>query len=554
MNVPVTNLQVLDLPTSTNTDRESHAALLLEMQIRKVAASLLDVPTLPHQVRDALRQRGEPVRLFGENNANIRDRLRLLLAKEEVMQRVAGGEVLATTTPATQEYGAAQVKLETVETRDETNVTKYTHASEELVSARDFIAQFSIQKAQNRLNIERKRRWAAKKRSRLEREGGNNKYISMATEEDETQKNLEQGDTLKFLYRMDTDCQKLYNSLRTLTLEGSQYGDGRPLSALCTSNPIEALENNNMHKVDNIIATGGWSGSVKVWDGNSASLNLLTTKAQAHEDRITGIALHAYQSHDCTQFIGTASIDLTGKLWRVHRNGVVKKVDDEMVDHVQYPYELEEVVLLKGHERRLCKIAFHPSGKFVGTTSFDHTWRLWDIEAGGKELLLQDGHWKEVFGIGFHPDGSLVSTTDFGSIVQIWDLRTGKSACHFSGHALRVLCTQFSPNGFQLATAGDDGTIKIWDLRQRKQYASIPAHSRLINQLKFAHDCKGQNGEFLASCSFDGQGKIWSTRDWKLLNTVRGHDGKVMGIDILHGQDLGIVTCGYDKTLKIWRC
>lgn len=118
------------------------------------------------------------------------------------------------------------------------------------------------------------------------------------------------------------------------------------------------------------------------------------------------------------------------------------------------------------------------------------------------------------------------------------------------GHAKRVLCSEFSPNGFQLCSAGDDGTIKVWDLRQRKQYASIPAHSGLITQINFAKN-SNQNGEFLTSSSFDGTGKVWSTRDWKLISTMRGHEGKVMGIDVLPG-DHGIVSCGYDKTLKIW--
>lgn len=26
-------------------------------------------------------------------------------------------------------------------------------------------------------------------------------------------------------------------------------------------------------------------------------------------------------------------------------------------------------------------MAFHPSGRYLGTASFDHTWRLWDVEA-----------------------------------------------------------------------------------------------------------------------------------------------------------------------------
>ena len=82
-------------------------------------------------------------------------------------------------------------------------------------------------------------------------------------------------------------------------------------------------------------------------------------------------------------------------------------------------------------------------------------------------------------------------------------------------------------------------------------YASIPAHSGLITQLKFAHDNSKQNGDYLASSSFDGTGKVWSTRDWKMISTLRGHEGKVMGIDVLDGSG-SIVTCGYDKTMKIW--
>lgn len=93
---------------------------------------------------------------------------------------------------------------------------------------------------------------------------------------------------------------------------------------------------------------------------------------------------------------------------------------------------------LEGHKKRLCKIAWHPSGDYVGTTSSDLTWRLWQAETG-KELLLQDGHYSEAYGIAFHGDGSLVATTDFGGAVHVWDLRSGKNIQHFQGHSKRVL-------------------------------------------------------------------------------------------------------------------
>ena len=87
------------------------------------------------------------------------------------------------------------------------------------------------------------------------------------------------------------------------------------------------------------------------------------------------------------------------------------------------------------------------------------------------------------------------------------------------------------------------------------------------------------------SSSFDGTAGVWSTRDWTELASLSGHDGKVTGVDILPSPlpppivsssngstaeerrlskveekkslsssplGLGIVTCGYDKTLKVW--
>mmetsp|Transcript_5375 Transcript_5375/g.10547 ORF Transcript_5375/g.10547 Transcript_5375/m.10547 type:complete len:381 (-) Transcript_5375:114-1256(-) len=380
---------------------------------------------------------------------------------------------------------------------------------------------------------------------------------------------------------MDDNCDKIYKSIRNQALEGSQYGDVRPLSAVCTSSVPSGMDI-AVGRMPKIIATGGWSGGIKIWNGgedhysndsgrntnasDAAPLDLLGAKNIVHEDRIMGIAMKPYTtsitSTEPLTMVASASIDLSAKLCTVKLNEEANGGDSMDVENLntkdnKLRYNIEECAHLKGHAARLCSVAFHPTGKFVATTSFDHTWRLWDVEtssmAEGKELLLQDGHAREVYGVGFHPDGSLVATTDFGGVVQCWDLRTGKSACHFLGHAKRVICSEFSPNGFQLATAGDDGTIKIWDLRRRRPSASIPAHTNLITQLKFAHSSSSQNGEFLTSSSFDGTGKVWSTRDWKLLTSLQGHEGKVMGIDVLDGPSCGVVTCGFDKTLKLWQ-
>jgi U4/U6 small nuclear ribonucleoprotein PRP4 len=499
----------MNLTAASQRDRLKHQMVLLDLEAKKRAFSM-DVPTLPNDVRIALRNLGLPVRLFGENLANVRDRLRLELARKQVMkeQGVVGS--------FKEEAAPMPVKTE-----EEEQITKYSRASPELIRAREAFAKYSVERSKLRLNKERDYRvqWQ-RKRARL------------------TPLNDSEDDKLQYteVTRLEDECLKTYKLLKNVGLEGSQYGDSRAMSSIATSNQnIGGLP---------LVATGSWSGTIKLWDGSTPELNMVSQKTMAHEDRIMGIAmqqLSVVEENMSCAILATASIDLTAKLWKLSLKDGMQDDNGEEVNK----FEIDELAHLKGHARRLCNVAFHPLGEHVATTSFDHTWRLWDIETE-KEILLQDGHCKEVYGIGFHGDGSLCSTTDYGSVVQLWDLRTGKSIHHFLGHARRVLCSEFSPNGFQLATAGDDGFIKVWDLRKRKQFASIPAHSNLVTQLRFD---RHKNGEFLASSSFDGTAKVWSTRDWNVLTTMRGHEGKVMGIDLLEDS---MVTCGFDKTLKLW--
>jgi U4/U6 small nuclear ribonucleoprotein PRP4 len=510
-------VEVMELTASSQLQKQQHEQVLMDLEAKKVAATV-DVPTLPDQVRSSLRQLGLPVRLFAENLANVRDRLRMELARRQVVG-------------STGQQQAGAMKREQQEKDDEEEeITKYTRASQALVDARLAMASFSLERAAKRLETERRLRTLAagavqKKRTILQ--------LKEDQQEEETKKIPAENE----LSLMDKKCLKAYRALRQATLEGSQYADSRALSCIC------AVQLGGIP----VVATGSWTGTMHLWDGSSPMLEPLGQHTMCHEDRIMGIAMQqVYTDYDDAALIATTSIDMTGKLWRVQKSDVV--MTDEESNMPAAPtktFTIVEQATLQGHEARLCRAAFHPMKRHVATTSFDHTWRLWDIETG-QNLLLQDGHWKECYGIGFHPDGSLCATTDFGGVVQVWDLRTGKSIKHFLGHAMRVLNAEFHPNGFQLATGGDDGTIKVWDLRRRKQVVSLPGHSALVTQLQFDSD-----GEYLASSSFDGKVKLWGCRDWKMLNQMLGHEGKVTGVAVLPNRSFA--TCGHDKTLKLWR-
>lgn len=78
-----TTVEYLSLTSDSLASQAAHQARLLDIEARKRAATIV-VPTLPNDVRDALRNYGEPIRLFGEDLADVRNRLRMIMARWEI--------------------------------------------------------------------------------------------------------------------------------------------------------------------------------------------------------------------------------------------------------------------------------------------------------------------------------------------------------------------------------------------------------------------------------------------------------------------------------------
>ncbi|KAJ7043617.1 U4/U6 snRNP-specific spliceosomal protein [Mycena alexandri] len=328
--------------------------------------------------------------------------------------------------------------------------------------------------------------------------------------------------------------KKVFAEVKKFANLGSQIGDERPISQ------VRFAPNNE------ILATGSWSGTVKLWNVPSCSP---LRDLRGHGDRVGGVAWHPTAT--LTQGSGLVNLvsgagDANVHLW---------SLDGE-----------SPLAVMKGHQDRVCRVAFHPSGDYVASASFDTTWRLWDVNTS-KELLLQEGHSKEVYSVEFQDDGSLVASGGLDAIGRVWDLRTGRTAMVLDGHVQAIYSIGFSPNGYQIATGSGDDTIRIWDLRSLKSLYTIPAHLSNVSDVRFFHaddsffrpappppadamdedkshdadapapgadleEWKYRSGLFFASAGYDGLVKLWSADDWQLLRTLSTDAGKVMSVDV----------------------
>ncbi|KAG7914337.1 hypothetical protein KL925_004568 [Ogataea polymorpha] len=299
--------------------------------------------------------------------------------------------------------------------------------------------------------------------------------------------------------------RKYNESLKHIAAQGSQVVSDRCTSVLRYSNDQRYL------------ACGSWDGKTYLMNQQLERLAVL----DGHEEKVGGIDWHP----QVTSVVATSGGEGLVLLHNADTQAVV--------------------ATLQGHEQRVARIQFHPSGRFLASSSFDLTWRFWDVETN-KELYYQEGHSKEVFTLAHQPDGSLLASGGLDGIGHIWDLRTGKSIMVMEDHVKGIYAMDWRKNGFELLTGGGDANLKVWDIRNnRKPKQNIVAHKKLISDIKVSG-----NDKFMVTTSYDGNLNILSCDNWLVIKQFKAPE-KLMCCDIAP-DDQTIVSGGWDRCVNLY--
>ena len=473
------------------------------------------VPTDDTRVRLRLRGLGEPITLFGEGPADRRDRLRELMT-DLAERRDAAAAALGQ---------AVDVDMgEAASPSSEKSAAAATGDESEAEQQEEFYTEGSPELLEARREIARYSLPRAKARvDRLREES----TIPLPTH-------------IKFR-------KAVKEQLHRFDLYGSQIAADRPVS-ICRFSPDGRT-----------IATGNWGGGIRMLD--LPSLEIQKGNWKAHTDRVGGLSW----------FPGATlpSSNVSPSTLNLASGGGEGNV-------VLWPLEQDQpLATLSGHTSRVCRVEFHPSGRYLASASFDTTWRLWDVEKT-TELLLQEGHSRELFTVAFNTDGSLLASGGLDSIGRIWDLRTGRTVMILEGHIREIYGLDWGADGYRVLSSSGDGWVKCWDLRQVRCTGGIGAHKSVVSDLRWY---KGGNnpptaaengttamdidepihkpiqprkaGTFLATSGFDRNVNIFSADDWSLVKTLSGHSGNVLSVDV-SDDARWIASCGHDRTVKLW--
>ncbi|USW56145.1 Putative WD40/YVTN repeat-like-containing domain superfamily [Septoria linicola] len=295
------------------------------------------------------------------------------------------------------------------------------------------------------------------------------------------------------------------------------------------------------------------------------------------------------------KWIASCSADSTIKIWNAHTGAITQT--------------------LEGHLAGISTIAWSPDSKVIASGSDDKIIRLWDITTGKCLHLPLVGHHNYVFSIAFSPKGNMLVSGSYDEAVFLWDVRTARLMRSLPAHSDPVRSVDFVRDGTLIASCSSDGLIRIWDTATGQCLKTlIHEDNAPVTNIKFSPngkfilassldnalrlwdyvtgDCKktyqGHKNEkfsmhaafgtyttephheapsgqtetttkpaeptwaFIVSGSEDGKATVWDVSSKEVMQELAGHEGAVLGCDVAPDRNV-IVTCGTDKTIKIWR-
>jgi len=244
-------------------------------------------------------------------------------------------------------------------------------------------------------------------------------------------------------------------------------------------------------------------------------------------------------------------------------------------------------LVLKGHDNHVSGAMFSPDGRYVLSSSWDRTARIWQLAAPHKVRVIDEhegfvntarynrqqtliltaaldnkarlfdartgklvhvlkGHNHDLTSASFSLDGQRIVTASGDQTARIWEVAGGKLLRSFLGHKAALEYAEFSPDSRRIATACDDKMGRLLDVETGNQLAVLKGHTDIVRMIRFS-----PSGKLIATASEDKSVRLWEAKSGVFLRALKGHDWAVLSAEFSpNGKH--IVTASKDKTARIW--
>lgn len=230
-----------------------------------------------------------------------------------------------------------------------------------------------------------------------------------------------------------------------------------------------------------------------------------------HNGPISGVAAHG-------SLVATAGYDNQVILWDAER---------------------KEAISRAFHDHLANQCAFTPCGRYLLTSSSDHTARLWKVPSLQLAAVLAD-HDDDVESSAVHPERELVATASRDHGVRVYDFG-GELLRHLAGHTADVISVAWIGED-RLISSSDDGTIRRWQTTTGECLDIVSMDGVETDTIAVAED-----GTIFAGDDSGTITVIDGASAWRL----QAHDAGIKRI-VYSPSARMLVSLSYDRTASIW--
>ena len=214
----------------------------------------------------------------------------------------------------------------------------------------------------------------------------------------------------------------------------------------------------------------------------------------------------------------------------------------------------QQLASVKAHSECVSCLAVTPDGSSFVSGSWDHSLKLWRLEAMQQPVVQFSGHTDDVIACLVSSDGSRLYSGSTADSICVWDMTTGQQLASLHSHIDGV--TSLALSGSLLVSGSFDKTVKLWDTGSMQLLHTLLGHSETVESVAVSSVSSDGSLRILSGGGYDGSAKDCSVRVWDAASgaqvaVLQGHSNTVGCITVMSDGRLA-ASASDDRTICVW--
>ncbi|KAJ0439702.1 putative transcription factor WD40-like family [Helianthus annuus] len=197
------------------------------------------------------------------------------------------------------------------------------------------------------------------------------------------------------------------------------------------------------------------------------------------------------------------------------------------------------VQILHDHCNEVWYLKFSKNGKYLDSSSSDHSAIIWEVNSDGRVLLKHrlTGHQRPVSSVSWSPCDDQILTCGVEEVIRRWDVSSGECLHVYEKRLVGTVSCSWSPDGKYIFTGLTDKSVTIWDLDGKEVDRLEGQKTIKISDLQMTNDGKLVTvfkDDTILILDRESGAEKWIKEDETIISFILSEDNKLLLVSLVN--------------------